>query len=93
MNRLYFRAGSRTTLSLKMTISSLAQSQKHLFGRVGVVIIGVVIGVVGLGVVIGVVTGVVVIMSLFNRKFIYFIRIVQNMFQTMILTPVLGVVA
>lgn len=60
-NRLYFRDGSRTTLSRKMTISSLAQSQKHFCGRdvvrtvgAAVVVVVVVVVVVLRGVVLGV---------------------------------------
>lgn len=51
MKRLYFRDGSRTTLSLKITISSLRQSQKHFEGFAVVVLGVVVLGVVFLVVV------------------------------------------
>jgi hypothetical protein len=54
IKRLYFRDGSRTTLSLKTTISLLRQSQKH-FAGCGVVVLGVALGVVVLGVVLGVI--------------------------------------
>lgn len=57
MKRLYLRDGSRTTLSLKTTISLLRQSQKHLPGCC------VVVRSVGLGVVVLIVVPAVVVLT------------------------------